>query len=236
MRNDIEFDRGQFRVRGDILEVNPVHGAPPIRIEFFGDEIDSISFIHPTSRERIKNLEKMVIFPAKHFIISEDCMEKAIESIEEELEERLNELRGQGKLLEAQRLEQRTRSDIEMLEDMGYCPGIENYSLHFSGRNWSNKPYTLLDYFPDDFLTVIDESHVTIPQIRGMYRGDRSRKRNTHRIWFQITLSTRKPSPQIQGIPKEHESDNICFSHPGVYEISKSQRVVEQIAYRTRRP
>jgi Excinuclease ABC subunit B len=185
-RNDIEFDRGQFRVRGDILEVNPVHGTPPIRIEFFGDEIDSISFIHPTSRERIKNLEKIVIFPAKHFIVSEDRMEKAIESIEEELEERLNELRCQGKLLEAQRLEQRTRFDIEMLEEMGYCPGIENYSLHLSGRNWSDKPYTLLDYFPDDFLTVIDESHVTIPQIRGMYRGDRSRKETLIEYGFRL--------------------------------------------------
>ncbi|MBC7096923.1 MAG: excinuclease ABC subunit UvrB, partial [Methanobacteriales archaeon] len=228
-RNDIEFDRGQFRVRGDILEVNPVHGTPPIRIEFFGDEIDSISFIHPTSRERIKNLEKIVIFPAKHFIVSEDRMEKAIESIEEELEERLNELRCQGKLLEAQRLEQRTRFDIEMLEEMGYCPGIENYSLHLSGRNWSDKPYTLLDYFPDDFLTVIDESHVTIPQIRGMYRGDRSRKETLIEYGFRLPSAQENRPLKFKEFQESINQIIYVSATPGVYEISRSQRVVEQI-------
>jgi len=228
-RNDIEFDRGQFRVRGDILEVNPVHGTPPIRIEFFGDEIDSISFIHPTSRERIKNLEKIVIFPAKHFIVSEDRMEKAIESIEEELEERLNELRCQGKLLEAQRLEQRTRFDIEMLEEMGYCPGIENYSLHLSGRNWGDKPYTLLDYFPDDFLTVIDESHVTIPQIRGMYRGDRSRKETLIEYGFRLPSAQENRPLKFEEFQESINQIIYVSATPGVYEISRSQRVVEQI-------
>lgn len=228
-RNDIEFDRGQFRVRGDILEVNPVHGTPPIRIEFFGDEIDSISFIHPTSRERIKNLEKIVIFPAKHFIISEDRMEKAIESIEGELEERLNELRGQGKLLEAQRLEQRTRFDIEMLEEMGYCPGIENYSLHLSGRNWGDKPYTLLDYFPDDFLTVIDESHVTIPQIRGMYRGDRSRKETLIEYGFRLPSARENRPLKFKEFQESINQIIYVSATPGAYELSRSQRVVEQI-------
>ncbi|BDH79214.1 excinuclease ABC subunit B [Methanothermobacter tenebrarum] len=228
-RNDIEFDRGQFRVRGDILEVNPVHGMPPIRIEFFGDEIDSISFIHPTRGERIKNLDKIVIFPAKHFIISEDRMEKAIESIEEELKERLGELRDRGKLLEAQRLEQRTRFDIEMLEEMGYCPGIENYSLHLSGRDWGEKPYTLLDYFPDDFLTVIDESHVTIPQIRGMYRGDRSRKETLIEYGFRLPSALENRPLKFEEFQESINQVIYVSATPGAYELSKSQRVVEQI-------
>ncbi|MDI9624580.1 MAG: excinuclease ABC subunit UvrB [Methanothermobacter sp.] len=228
-RNDIEFDRGQFRVRGDILEVNPVHGMPPIRIEFFGDEIDSISFIHPTKGERIKNLEKVTIFPAKHFIISENRMEKAIESIEEELEERLNELKGQGKLLEAQRLEQRTRFDIEMLKEMGYCPGIENYSLHLSGRNWGDKPYTLLDYFPEDFLTVIDESHVTIPQIKGMYKGDRSRKETLIEYGFRLPSALENRPLKFKEFQESINQIIYVSATPGEYELSRSQKVVEQI-------
>jgi len=228
-RNDIEFDRGQFRVRGDILEVNPVHGMPPIRIEFFGDQIDSISLIHPTRGELIKHLKKVIIFPAKHFIISEDRMEKAIESIEEELEERLGELRSQGKLLEAQRLEQRTRFDIEMLREMGYCPGIENYSLHLSGRNWGDKPYTLLDYFPEDFLTVIDESHVTIPQIRGMYRGDRSRKETLIEYGFRLPSARENRPLKFKEFQDAINQIIYVSATPGDYELSRSQRVVEQI-------
>ena len=228
-RNDIEFDRGQFRVRGDILEVNPVHGMPPIRIEFFGDQIDSISLIHPTRGETIKHLEKVTIFPAKHFIISEDRMEKAIKSIEEELEERLGELRSQGKLLEAQRLEQRTRFDIEMLREMGYCPGIENYSLHLSGRNWGDKPYTLLDYFPDDFLTVIDESHVTIPQIRGMYRGDKSRKETLIEYGFRLPSARENRPLKFKEFQDTIKQIIYVSATPGRYELSRSQRVVEQI-------
>ena len=228
-RNDIEFDRGQFRVRGDILEVNPVHGMPPIRIEFFGDQIDSISLIHPTRGETIKHLEKVTIFPAKHFIISEDRMEKAIKSIEEELEERLGELRSQGKLLEAQRLEQRTRFDIEMLREMGYCPGIENYSLHLSGRNWGDKPYTLLDYFPDDFLTVIDESHVTIPQIRGMYKGDKSRKETLIEYGFRLPSAQENRPLKFKEFQDTINQIIYVSATPGRYELSRSQRVVEQI-------
>ncbi|HHW04994.1 MAG TPA: excinuclease ABC subunit UvrB [Methanothermobacter sp.] len=228
-RNDIEFDRGQFRVRGDILEVNPVHGMPPIRIEFFGDQIDSISLIHPTRGETIKNLEKVTIFPAKHFIISEDRMEKAIESIEEELKERLGELRSQGKLLEAQRLEQRTKFDIEMLREMGYCPGIENYSLHLSGRNWGDKPYTLLDYFPDDFLTVIDESHVTIPQIRGMYKGDKSRKETLIEYGFRLPSAQENRPLKFKEFQDTINQIIYVSATPGRYELSRSQRVVEQI-------
>lgn len=175
-RNDIEFDRGHFRVRGDVIEINPVHGTPPVRIELFGDEIDAISIIDKITGKKIESLPRYMIFPAKHFVVGQDKMDVALANIKSELNERLNELNAMNKILEAQRLEQRTRFDIEMLQEMGYCPGVENYSMHLSGRKWGEKPYSLLKYFPDDFLTIIDESHVTVPQIRGMYNGDRARK------------------------------------------------------------
>ena len=185
-RNDIEFDRGQFRVRGDVIEINPVHGTPPIRIELFGDEIDAISIIDKVTGKKQESLPRYMIFPAKHFVVGQDKMDTAISNIKQELDERLEELNLTGKLLEAQRLEQRTRFDIEMLQEMGYCPGVENYSMHLSGRKWGEKPYSLLKYFPDDFLTIIDESHVTVPQIRGMYNGDRARKETLVEHGFRL--------------------------------------------------
>ncbi|KHF29990.1 UvrABC system protein B [Anoxybacillus sp. BCO1] len=176
-RNDIDFRRGTFRVRGDVVEIFPAsRDEHCIRIEFFGDEIERIREVDALTGHVMAEREHVAIFPASHFVTREEKMKLAIENIEKELEERLCELREQGKLLEAQRLEQRTRYDIEMMKEMGFCSGIENYSRHLTLRPPGSTPYTLLDYFPDDFLIVIDESHVTLPQIRGMYNGDKARK------------------------------------------------------------
>ena len=228
-RNDIEFDRGQFRVRGDVIEINPVHGTPPLRIELFGDEVDAISIIDKVTGKTLENLTRYMIFPAKHFVVGQDKMDVAISKIKTELEERLNELNSMNKLLEAQRLEQRTRFDIEMLQEMGYCPGVENYSMHLSGRKWGEKPYSLLKYFPDDFLTIIDESHVTVPQIRGMYNGDRARKETLVEHGFR--LPSAKENRPLRFDEFESSINQVIYvsATPGAYELSKSRNVVEQI-------
>ena len=228
-RNDIEFDRGQFRVRGDVIEINPVHGTPPIRIELFGDEIDAISLIDKITGKKQESLQRYMIFPAKHFVVGQDKMETAISKISQELDERLQELNLTGKLLEAQRLEQRTRFDIEMLQEMGYCPGVENYSMHLSGRSWGEKPYSLLKYFPDDFLTIIDESHVTVPQIRGMYNGDRARKETL--VEYGFRLPSAKENRPLRFDEFESSVNQVIYvsATPAQYELAKSRNVVEQI-------
>ncbi|WP_407378980.1 excinuclease ABC subunit UvrB [Methanobrevibacter sp.] len=228
-RNDIEFDRGHFRVRGDVIEINPVHGTPPVRIELFGDEIDAISIIDKVTGKKLESLPRYMIFPAKHFVVGQDKMDVAISKIKNELEERLNELNAMNKLLEAQRLEQRTRFDIEMLQEMGYCPGVENYSMHLSGREWGEKPYSLLKYFPDDFLTIIDESHVTVPQIRGMYNGDRARKETL--VEYGFRLPSAKENRPLRFDEFESSINQIIYvsATPGPYELAKSRNVVEQI-------
>lgn len=228
-RNDIEFDRGHFRVRGDVIEINPVHGTPPIRIELFGDEIDAISIIDKLTGKKVENLPRYMIFPAKHFVVGQDKMDVAVKNISQELDERINELNLTNKLVEAQRLEQRTRFDIEMLLEMGYCPGIENYSMHLSGREWGEKPYSLLKYFPNDFLTIIDESHVTIPQIRGMYNGDRARKETL--VEYGFRLPSAKENRPLRFDEFESLVDDIIYvsATPGSYELAKSRNVVEQI-------
>ena len=228
-RNDIEFDRGQFRVRGDVIEINPVHGTPPIRIELFGDEIDAISIIDKVTGKKQESLQRYMIFPAKHFVVGQDKMDTAISKITAELDERLQELNLTGKLLEAQRLEQRTRFDIEMLREMGYCPGVENYSMHLSGRKWGDKPYSLLEYFPDDFLTIIDESHVTVPQIRGMYNGDRARKETL--VDYGFRLPSAKENRPLRFDEFEASVDQVIYvsATPAQYELAKSRNVVEQI-------
>src|SRR5690625_3544431 len=176
-RNDIEFRRGTFRVRGDVVEIFPAsRDEQCIRVEFFGDEIDRISEVNALTGEITGEREHVAIFPASHFVTREEKLKRAIKSIEIELEERLKELHEEGKLLEAQRLEQRTRYDLEMMDEMGFCSGIENYSRHLTFREPGMTPYTLLDFFPDDFLLIADESHVTLPQVRGMYNGDKARK------------------------------------------------------------
>ena len=228
-RNDIEFARGQFRVRGDVIEINPVHGTPPIRIELFGDEIDAISLIDKVTGKKTENLKRYMIFPAKHFVVGQDKMDVAIKNISDELDERLNEFNLSNKLVEAQRLEQRTRFDIEMLQEMGYCPGVENYSMHLSGRKWGEKPYSLLKYFPDDYLTIVDESHVTLPQIRGMYNGDRARKETLVEHGFR--LPSAKENRPLRFDEFESSINQIIYvsATPGAYELSRSTNVVEQI-------
>ena len=185
-RNDIELARGTFRVRGDVLEIHPAYEQSAYRVEFFGDEVDSISVIDPVSCEELRREASLMVFPAKHFVMPEDRVQKAVVTIEAELEERLEELRGEGKLLEAQRLEARTRYDMELMLEIGYCPGIENYSRHLAGRAPGERPFTLLDYFPRDMLLVVDESHATIPQVRGMFAGDRSRKETLVEHGFRL--------------------------------------------------
>lgn len=228
-RNDIEFARGHFRVRGDVIEINPVHGTPPVRVELFGDEIDAISLIDKVTGKKTESLKRYIIFPAKHFVVGQDKMDTAIRNISDELDERLNEFNLSNKLLEAQRLEQRTRFDIEMLQEMGYCPGVENYSMHLSGRKWGEKPYSLLKYFPEDYLTIIDESHVTLPQIRGMYNGDRARKETLVEHGFR--LPSAKENRPLRFDEFESSINQIIYvsATPGAYELSRSSNIVEQI-------
>ncbi len=175
-RNDIAFTRGKFRVRGDVIEVWPAHEEFGLRIELFGDEVDALAIINPLTGETLKVLEELYIFPAKHFVTPEARVKQAVEGIRQELEERLETFKREGKLLEAQRLAARTRFDVERLLEFGHCPGVENYARWFSGRKTGEPPYTLIDFFPEDFLMVVDESHVTLPQVRGMFAGDHSRK------------------------------------------------------------
>lgn len=228
-RNDIEFARGHFRVRGDVIEINPVHGTPPVRVELFGDEIDAISLIDKVTGKKTESLKRYMIFPAKHFVVGQDKMDTAIRNISDELDERLNEFNLSNKLLEAQRLEQRTRFDIEMLQEMGYCPGVENYSMHLSGRKWGEKPYSLLKYFPEDYLTIIDESHVTLPQIRGMYNGDRARKETL--VEYGFRLPSAKENRPLRFDEFESSINQIIYvsATPGAYELSRSSNIVEQI-------
>lgn len=228
-RNDIEFDRGQFRVRGDVIEINPVDGTSPVRIELFGDEIDGIGLIDKVTGKKTENLQRYMIFPAKHFVVGQDRLETAIKDINQELDQRLLELNQTNKFLEAQRLEQRTRFDVEMLSEMGYCPGVENYSMHLSARKWGDTPYSLLKYFPDDYLTIIDESHVTVPQIRGMYNGDKARKQTLVDHGFR--LPSAKENRPLRFDEFEASVDQVLYvsATPGQYELSRSLNTVEQI-------
>lgn len=197
-RNDIDFQRGTFRVRGDSLEIIPASREEHcIRIEFFGDEIDRIREVDALTGEIIGDRDHVAIFPASHFVTRDEKMQIAIKNIEKELEEQLAKFEEQGKLLEAQRLEQRTNYDLEMMREMGFCSGIENYSRHLTLRDEGATPYTLLDYFPDDSLMVIDESHVTLPQIRGMYNGDRARKMTLVEHGFRLPSALDNPSVEI---------------------------------------
>ncbi len=230
IRNDINFIRGTFRVRGDILEIFPASsGENSIRVEFFGDEIDRIVEVNALTGEVIGLRTHISIFPASHFATTEDKIQKAIETIEEELGERLRELRDKDKLLEAQRLEQRTRYDLEMLGEMGFCQGIENYSRHLSNRPAGSRPFTLIDYFPDDFLIIVDESHVTIPQIRGMYEGDKSRKTNL--VEYGFRLPSALDNRPLKFTEFESMVNQILYvsATPGPYELTHAENTVEQI-------
>ncbi|MCD6550785.1 excinuclease ABC subunit UvrB [Thermotoga sp.] len=220
---------GCFRIRGDTLEIYPTYQDEGIRIEFFGDEIDSISLIDRFNRTTLERLDKIIIYPAVEFVTTDEKLRRAIESIKEELNERLAELKRQGKLLEYERLKQRTLNDIELLETMGYCPGIENYSRHFDRRRPGEPPYTLLDYFDDDFLVFIDESHITVPQLRAMYNGDRSRKKNLVEYGFRLPSAYDNRPLTFEEFLKKVKQVVFVSATPGDFELSVSEQVIEQI-------
>lgn len=229
-RNDINFVRGTFRVRGDVLEIFPAsHGDHAIRVELFGDEIERITEIDVLTGEIIGEREHVAIFPASHYVVHQDRMKLALANIEKELEERLAELRAQGKLLEAQRLEQRTRYDLEMMQEMGFCSGIENYSGPLTFRERGATPYTLLDYFPDDMLIVVDESHVTLPQIRGMYNGDRARKEVLVEHGFRLPSALDNRPLRFEEFEQKIKNIIYVSATPGPHELEKCPTVVEQI-------
>lgn len=230
VRNDINFTRGTFRVRGDSLEIYPA-GADEasIRVEFFGDEIDRIVEVNALTGHAVGTRSHVSIFPASHYATSSEKVKLAVQSIEKELDERLIELHEQNKLVEAQRLEQRTRYDMEMLSEMGFCTGIENYSRHLSQRAPGSKPYTLMDYFPKDYLLIIDESHVTIPQIRGMYFGDRSRKENLVEYGFRLPSALDNRPMQFDEFEGMVNQAIYTSATPGPYEMEHGEQVVEQV-------
>lgn len=230
VRNDFDFSRGTFRVRGDVLEIFPASSSEKsIRVEFFGDEIDRISEVDALTGKVLRFLTHAYITPASHYATTKTKVEKAIVTIEEELEERLKVLKDQDKLLEAQRLEQRTRYDLEMLEEMGYCNGIENYSRHLSQRPAGSRPYTLIDYFPDDFITIIDESHQSIPQIRGMFNGDRSRKETLVEYGFRLPSALDNRPLRFFEFESMMKQCIYVSATPGPYEREHEENSAEQI-------
>jgi excinuclease ABC subunit B len=228
-RNDMDFNRGKFRVRGDVLEVYPSYEDLAYRIEFFGDEIERIVQVDPLTGEVLTAVTQLDIYPARHFVTSQEKLLKAIVSIEEELGERLPELESQGKLLEAQRLQQRTNFDLEMLRETGICAGIENYSRHLAGRGPGEKPWTLLDYLPDDFLLIVDESHVALPQVRGMFGGDRSRKEVLVDYGFRLPSALDNRPLTFDEFERTVNQAVYVSATPGPYEYEHSTQVVEQV-------
>ena len=228
-RNDIDFHRGCFRVRGDVIEIFPSYLEYAFRVELWGDEIEAISEIDPLTGKVIKRRDKLIVYPAKHFVTTKDKLERAILYIEEELRQRLKYFKKEGKLLEAQRLEQRTKYDLEMLKEVGYCSGIENYSRHISGRESGEPPATLLDYFPSDFMMFIDESHVTIPQLRGMFAGDKSRKDSLVEYGFRLPSAYDNRPLYFKEIENYMEKVIFVSATPAKYELEKSKQTVEQI-------
>ena len=229
-RNDMDFQRGTFRVRGDVLEVFPISESDrAIRVEFFGDEVDRITEIDVLTGEVLSELEHMVVFPASHYVVDKEAMERAIRDIEAELEDRVRYFRSEDKLLEAQRISERTNFDIEMMRETGFCSGIENYSRHLSGLKEGEPPHTLLDYFPDDFIIMVDESHMTIPQIRGMYAGDRSRKRTLVDYGFRLPSVLDNRPLNFEEFEQHINQMMFVSATPNVYEDEHELARVEQI-------
>ncbi|GMA97064.1 hypothetical protein GCM10025881_38880 [Pseudolysinimonas kribbensis] len=228
-RNDVDFSRGKFRVRGDTIEIIPVYEELAVRIEMFGDEIEALYSLHPLTGDVVAKLDAVSVFPATHYAASPESMHRAIGTIKEELAERLAEFERQGKLLEAQRLRMRTTFDLEMMEQIGFCSGIENYSRHIDGRNPGEPPNTLLDYFPDDFLVVIDESHVTVPQIGAMYEGDASRKRTLVEHGFRLPSALDNRPLRWEEFLERVGQKVYLSATPGRYELGMGDGVVEQI-------
>ena len=229
VRNDMAFTRGTFRVRGDTIEIIPVYEELAIRIEMFGDEIESLAVLHPLTGDVIDHVDHTYLFPASHYVASEERMKKAIASIEDELDDRLAWFRGQNKLLEEQRLRMRTTFDLEMLKEIGSCSGVENYSRHIDGRGPGTPPHTLLDYFPDDFLLIIDESHVTVPQIGAMFEGDMSRKRTLVDYGFRLPSAMDNRPLKWDEFTERIGQTVYLSATPGPYELERSDGVVEQI-------
>ena len=229
-RNDYDFSRGKFRVRGDILDIYPAHEEErAVRIAFFGDTIEAIQEIDPITGRVMDELNRVTIYPASHYVTTSEVRERAIEAILEELEERIQYFRARGKLVEAQRIEERTRFDLEMMMEMGYCHGIENYSRHLTGRVPGEPPPTLLDYFPKDFLVIIDESHITIPQLQGMYRGDRSRKETLVEYGFRLPSALDNRPLKFQEFEERVGQVIYVSATPGPYELERAECVTEQI-------
>ncbi len=228
-RNDTNFVRGRFRVRGDVLEVFPAYEDLAVRIEFFGDEIERMTEIDPLTGEVLGKRQRLDIYPAKHWVTTQQRLNHAIELIEAELEERLAELEADGKLLEAARLKQRTNFDIEMLRETGFCSGVENYSRHLAGRAAGEQPWTLMDYLPEDYLLVADESHVALPQVRGMFAGDRSRKQVLVDYGFRLPSALDNRPLMFAEFEREIKQALFCSATPGPYEYEHSQAVVEQV-------
>ena len=228
-RNDAVLERGRFRVRGDVLEIFPSYTTDALRVEFFGDEIERIRKIHPLTGASLGDVEFYIVYPAKHFVTPEERMPEALERIRRELKARHKELAETGKIVEAERLKSRTEYDLEMLEEMGYCPGIENYSRHLSGREEGERPAVLIDFFPEKFLAFVDESHVTIPQVRGMYEGDRSRKLSLVRFGFRLPSAL--DNRPLYSAEFEQLLDRVIFvsATPGQEELDKSEQLVEQV-------
>lgn len=229
-RNDLDLGRGKFRVKGDVLEIGPAYEDRIIRIEFFGDEIDAIRYVDPVSGGIIQSVEALNIYPARHFVTAEDKLEAACQAIEIEIEDRVEELKKAGKLVEAQRLEQRTRYDLEMLREVGYCNGVENYSRHLAGRNAGEPPECLIDYFPKDWLLVIDESHVTVPQLRGMYNGDQARKKVLIEHGFRLPSAADNRPLKAEEFWEKVNQCIFVSATPGNWEIEISEnRVADQV-------
>jgi excinuclease ABC subunit B len=228
-RNDIDFHRGTFRVRGDTLDIMPANAETAIRIEFWGDEVERIVELDPLTGEILLNRTAVDIYPAKHFVTTKDKLAIAIRSIGDELTERLQEMEAQGKQLEAARLKQRTQYDLEMLSEVGYCSGIENYSRHMDGREAGQKPWTLIDYFPDDFLLFVDESHISLPQVRGMYKGDRARKETLVDYGFRLPSALDNRPLQFDEFEQHLYQVIHVSATPGPYERQQSEQIVEQI-------
>ena len=228
-RNDMNLVRGKFRVRGDTIEIHPAYDETAVRVELFGDDVEQITVVDPLTGERLKSLEELVVFPATHYATSQATMLAAMERIESELSERLAQFEKEGKLLEAQRLRMRTEYDLEMMQEVGYCNGIENYSGPIDGRGAGEAPYTLLDYFPEDFLMVIDESHVAVPQLHGQYEGDRSRKATLIDHGFRLPSAADNRPLRFDEVMKRINQAVFLSATPGAYELEVSSQVVEQI-------
>jgi excinuclease ABC subunit B len=229
-RNDMEMGRGRFRVKGDVLEIGPAYEDRIIRVEFFGDEIDAIRYVDPVTGEILQSLDALNVYPARHFVTPDDRLEEACDAIEEELRQRLEELEKAGSLLEAQRLEQRTRYDLDLLREVGYCNGVENYSRHLAGRIAGEPPECLIDYFPKDWLLVVDESHVSVPQIRGMYNGDQARKRVLIEHGFRLPSAADNRPLKSEEFWEKVSQCIFVSATPGDWEIERSEeRVIQQV-------